>query len=162
MVVIDQIHLVDRDHDMRNAQQVGQIGMAPGLGKNTFACIDQDDRQIRGRGGGDHVARVLLVTWGIGDDVFAPPGREVAIGDIDRDALLALGAEAVGQKGQINRFQSASCGSTRHGVQRVGQDGLGVKQQPADQGALAVIYTAAGEEAQQAIIDPRQAFNSAH
>ena len=30
----------------------------------------------------------------IGDDVFAPSGGEVAIGDIDGDALLAFGAQA--------------------------------------------------------------------
>jgi hypothetical protein len=38
-------------------------------------------------------------------------------------------------------------------VQRVGKDRLGVVEQAADQRALAVIDAAAGEEAQQAVVD---------
>jgi hypothetical protein len=37
-------------------------------------------------------------------------------------------------------------------MQGVGEDGLGVEQQAADQRALAVVHAAAGEEAQQAVV----------
>ena len=30
--------------------------------------VDQDHREMRGRGAGDHVARVALVAWRVGDD----------------------------------------------------------------------------------------------
>jgi hypothetical protein len=48
--------------------------------------------EVGGRGAGGHVARVLLVARRVGDDELAPVGGEVAVGDVDGDALLALGA----------------------------------------------------------------------
>jgi hypothetical protein len=36
--------------------------------------------------------------------------------------------------------------------ERIGEDGLAVVEQPADQGALAVVDAAAGEEAQQSVV----------
>ena len=35
-------------------------------------------------------------------------GREVAVGDVDRDPLLALGAQAVGQQRQVERALAAA------------------------------------------------------
>ncbi len=66
------------------------------------ARIDQHQRQVGGGGAGDHVARVLLVARRVGDDELAPGGLEVAVGDVDRDALLALGAQAVGEQGEVH------------------------------------------------------------
>jgi hypothetical protein len=86
---------------------VRQVGVAPGLGQHALARVDQDDRQVGGRGGGDHVARVLLVARRVGDDVLAAAGAEVAIGDVDGDALLALGLQAVGQQRQVDRLHAA-------------------------------------------------------
>jgi len=43
----------------------------------------------------------LLVPRRVGDDELALAGREIAIGDVDRDALLALGGEAVDQQREI-------------------------------------------------------------
>jgi len=40
----------------------------------------------------------LLVAGRVGDDVLAAAGREVAVGDVDGDALLALGLQAVGEQ----------------------------------------------------------------
>jgi len=49
-----------------------------------------------------HVARVYShVPRRVGDDELAPRGREVAVGDVDRDALLALGGEAVEQQREV-------------------------------------------------------------
>ena len=59
---------------------------------DAVAGVDEDDRQIGGRDAGDHVARVLDVPRAVGDDEVAVRRREVAVGDVDRDALLALGA----------------------------------------------------------------------
>ena len=64
---------------------------------------------------------------------------EVAVGDVDRDALLALGAQAVGHLREIDL-----------GVgDLVGHEGLGVVEQPPDQRRLAVVDGAGGREAQQ-------------
>jgi hypothetical protein len=58
--------------------------------------IDEDDCQVCGRRAGHHVAGVLLVTRRVRDDEAPPRRREVAIGDVDRNALLALGSETIG------------------------------------------------------------------
>jgi hypothetical protein len=42
------------------------------------------------------------VAGGVGDDERPPRRGEVAVGDVDRDALLALGAQAVGQQREVD------------------------------------------------------------
>ena len=76
--------------------------MAAGLGEDAFAGVDEDDGDVGGGGAGGHVARVLLVAGGVGDDEFASRGGEVAVGDVDGDSLLAFGAEAVGELGEVD------------------------------------------------------------
>ena len=76
--------------------------------QDALARVDQDDREVRGGCAGDHVARVLNVARRVGDDELAPRSREVAIGDVDRDALLALGAQAVGQQRQVDLAVAAA------------------------------------------------------
>ena len=41
----------------------------------------------------------------------APVGREVPVRDVDRDALLALGAQAVGQQGEVERAVRSLAGT---------------------------------------------------
>ena len=89
---VDEIHLVDRGDDGGNAEQRGDAGVAAGLVEDAFAGVDENDGDIGGGGAGGHVARVLLVARGVGDDEFSFGGGEVAIGDVDGDALFALGA----------------------------------------------------------------------
>src|SRR5699024_4310742 len=67
----------------------------------SFAGVDEDDRKVRRGGAGDHVAGVLDVPGRIGDDELAPRGGEIAIGDVDRDSLFALGAETVGEESEV-------------------------------------------------------------
>ena len=61
--------------------------------------------------------------------------RERAVGDVDRDALLALGAQAVGEQREVEPVDRALLDVR----ELVGQDGLGVVEQAADQGRLAVV-----------------------
>jgi hypothetical protein len=89
----------------------------------------------------------------VGDDVLARAGGEVAVGDVDGDALFALGLQAVGEQRQVDGVHAALLRGALDGRQRVGEDGLGVVEQAADQRALAVVDAAAGEEAQQAVVD---------
>ena len=67
--------------------------------------------QIGGGCAGGHVARVLFVPRRVGDDELAPRRGEIAVRDVDGDALLALGAQAVGQQrkidGPADRFTEA-------------------------------------------------------
>jgi len=118
--------------------------MAARLGQHPLAGVGQDDRRIGGRGAGGHVARVLLMAGGVGDDEAAPLGREIAIGYVDGDALFALGQQAVDQQGEVQRAVRIGQG----GDLVVGH-GADVMQQAADQRRLAVVHRAAGDEAQQ-------------
>ena len=65
-------------------------------------------------------------------------GGEEAVRDVDRDALLTLGSQAVGD---VRELALAP--------QLVVEQLFGVEQQPADQGRLAVVDGAGGRDAQQ-------------
>ena len=103
-----------------------------------------------------HVARVALVSGRIGEDERAPIGGEEPVRDVDRDALLALRLEAVGQEGR--EIDLAGAGGADllavalHGGELVLVDHLRVVQQPADERAFAVVDAAAGEEAEELLL----------
>jgi hypothetical protein len=150
----DEVELVHRQHHAADADQRGQVGVPARLRQHALARVDQDHGDIRGRGAGDHVARVLLVTRRVGDDELALLGAEEAVGDVDRDALLALGGKAVDEQREI-RFVALRAVAFRVGVERaelVVEQRLGLVQQAPDQGALAVVDAAAGDEAQQGLV----------
>ena len=118
---------------------------------DAVAGVDQDHGEVAGRGAGRHVARVLLVAWGIGDDKGPPGGGKKAIGDIDRDPLLALVFEPVEQQGKVDRL-AGGAEPARLALERlelVVEDQRAIVQQPSDQGRLAVVDRAAGQKAQQ-------------
>ena len=101
-VVVDQIHFVDGDDDMRNAQQRGDKGVPLGLRLHTFTGIDQNDRQLGRRSAGHHIAGVLDMPGRVGDDELASRRGEIAVGDVDGDLLLTLGAQAVGEQSEVD------------------------------------------------------------
>ncbi len=85
---------------------------------------------------------------GVGDDELAPFGGEEPIGDVDGDPLFPLGGQAVDEEREV---ELAALGADRLGIglergQLVLEHELGVVEQPTDQGRLAVVNTAAGEE----------------
>ena len=125
--------------------------VAPRLFEDAVAGVDQDQREVRGRGAGDHVARVLNVPGRVGDDELALRRREVAVRDIDGDALLALGRQAVDEQREVERpalrADPFAVGLER--AQLVLEQRARLVQEPADERALAVVDAAAGDEAQQ-------------
>jgi hypothetical protein len=110
LAVINEIHLVHRQHDVPDPQQIGDKGVPAGLLDHAQPGVDEDDGEVRGRGAGDHVAGVLDVAGRVGDDELAFRGREVAVGHVDGDALLALGAEPVGEEREVDVFVAALLG----------------------------------------------------
>ena len=75
--------------------------------------------------------------------------------------LFALGNETVGQQRQVQRLaptlrRALDCGKL------VGENRLGVVEQPADQRALAVIDTARGKKPQHAVVERIEAFERRH
>ena len=97
-----QIHLVDGDDEVPDAQQIRDEGMAARLRQYAVARVDQNDGEIGSGCAGRHVARVLLMAGRIGDDEFAFGRGEVAVRDVDGDALFAFGAQAIGKQRQID------------------------------------------------------------
>ena len=134
-------------------QQRGEERVPARLLDHALAGVDQDEREVGGRRARDHVARVLDVAGRVGDDELAPRRGEVAVGDVDRDALLALGAQAVGEQREVHVVVAAPAARLLDALELVLEDLLGVVEQAADQRALAVVDRAGRGEAQRAGVD---------
>ena len=122
--------------------------MAACLLNNPITRIHQNNGQICRAGAGDHVARVLHVPRCVGNNEPAFRRGKVAVGDVNRDALLPLCAEAVGEVAQVHLSTTGDVGRTLQRFHLVLHDGLGIIKQSADQRGFAVINRAAGVEAQ--------------
>ncbi len=122
--------------------------MPAGLLDDAVTGVDQDDRQVGGGSAGDHVARVLDVARAVGDHEIAVRGGEVAVGDIDRDALLALGPQTIREQRQVDVIVATSLADRGDVLELILEDRLGIVQQATDQGRLAVVDAADGGEAQ--------------
>ena len=144
--VLHQVHFVDRDHQVANAQQGGDERVPPRLRQHAMARVDQHDGQVRRGCAGGHIARVLLMPRRVGDDEFALRRRKIAVGHVDGDALLALGAQAVGEQRKIQA--AVRLGGFADARELVFVDRQGVVQQAPDQGRLAIVHAAGGGEAE--------------
>ena len=90
----------------------------------------------------------------VGDDEFALFGGEEAVGDVDRDALLALGGEPVDQQREIDLLAlcAVALAVAFERGELVLEDHPRIVEQPTDQRRLAIVHAAAGDEAQQALV----------
>ena len=161
-VVVDEVHLVHGEHEMRDAQQARDVRVAARLLQQALARVDEHDREVGRRGARHHVPRVLLVARGVGDDELARRRGEVAVRDVDRDALLALGHQAVGQQREVDGALAASLAGALDGRELVLEDRFRVVQQAPDERALAVVDAAGRGKAQQAGVDRRELFDGGH
>ncbi len=152
--VVDEIHLVDGDDDVPDADQRDEVAVPARLRQHALARVDQHHGAVGGRRAGDHVAGVLLVAGRVRHDELAAVGREVAVRDVDRDPLLALGREPVEQQREVE-IVALRARLPRLGLERgevVLEEHLRLVEQPADQRALAVVHAAAGDEAEHALV----------
>ena len=128
--------------------------MAPGLRQHALARVDQDDGEVSGAGARHHVARVLFVARRVGHDELALFGAEEAVGDIDGDALLALGGQTIDQQGEVDpaalRAHALAVGLQRGKL--VLEDHLAVIKQAPDQRRFAIVHRPAGDEAQHGLV----------
>ena len=85
----------------------------------------------------------------IGDDELATGCREIAVGNVDRDTLLTLSAEPIGEIGEIDLSSAGDVGGTLKGLNLILHERLGVVEEAADKGRLAVIDGPAGIEAEE-------------
>ena len=107
-----------------------------------MAGVDEHDRDVGGRCAGDHVARVLRVARRVGDDEAAARCGEVAMSDVDGDALLALGTQTIGQQCEVALAVAVAPAGLLDRGELILEHRLGVVQQPTDQRALAVVDAA--------------------
>ncbi len=128
-------------------EQRGDECVSARLRQHALAGVDQNHRNVAARSTRRHVARVLLVPGRVGDDELAFRRREVAVRDVDRDALLAFGLQSVGEQCEIE-FAVVAGLLRAHRFELILVDHLRIVQQPADQRALAVVDAAAREETQ--------------
>jgi hypothetical protein len=147
LVEVDEVHLVDAHHEVRDAEQRGDESVPTRLLEHTLARVQEDQREVGRRRARDHVARVLLVAGSVGDDELAARRVEVAVGDVDRDALLALGAQAVRQQSEVHVAVAAPPRGFLDVLELVLEDRLRVVQETADERRLAVVDRAGGREA---------------
>ncbi len=150
-VVAHRVHLVYRDHEVRDAEQRRDVAMPPRLLQHAVARVDQDHGQIGGGRAGGHVARVLLVPRRVGDDEFAPRRGEIAIRDVDGDALLPLGAQAVRQQRKIDGPRGPVHRRFGHSLELIFVNALRIVEQPTDQRGLAIVHAARGGKSQQVL-----------
>ena len=121
------------------------------LSEQSLARVDQQHCELRRRGRGRHIARVLLMPRRVSHDKMAPPGGKITIGDIDRYALLALGLQSIDQQREIKFASRRGTEARRVSAERrqlVLVKQTAIKQQSPDQGRFAVIDRAAGQQAQ--------------
>ena len=128
--------------------------MPASLGQHAVAGVDHQDRDLSGGCAGGHVAGVLLMARGVGNDELALVGREVPVGHVNGDALFPLRLKAVYQEREVKLLaRGAHLGTV--GFQAghmIFVDHLGVVEQPADQGAFAVVHAATGKQAQEFLV----------
>src|SRR2546422_10482318 len=72
--------------------------------------VPRHNGKVGGRSASDHVPGVLDVAWRVGNDEFAARRCEVAVSHVNGDALLALGAQPVGEIGQVDLTGSGNVG----------------------------------------------------
>jgi hypothetical protein len=72
---------------------------------------------------------------------------EVAVGDVDRDALLALGAQTVGQQGEVDVAVAAPPRGLLDVLELVLEDRLRVVEETADERRFAIVDGAGGRKA---------------
>src|SRR5205807_1514316 len=100
-----------------------------------------------------HVSRVLLMAGRVRNDELSPRRAEIPVSDVNRDALLTLGTQAIREQRKIDRLTRSIHGTLFHRRELVLVDRLAVMQKPSDQRGLAVIHAARRRESQQLLAE---------
>ena len=108
LVVVDEVHLVDAQHEVRDAEQRREERVPPRLLDDAVAARRRGS--ARGRQSTRPVT-MLRVYWmwpGVSAMMNLRVGRrEVAVRDVDRDALFPFGPQAVGEQREVHALFAA-------------------------------------------------------
>ena len=154
-VIADQIHLVDRKHEIPDPHQCADPCMASCLCQDPLRGVNQDHRKVCKRSSYCHVPRVFLVSGGIRHDKAPVLRREIPVRHVDRDPLLTLRHQSVQQERIVDPALAAP--HTAVQLQRtllVSKQKFGVVQHMSDECRFPVIHTAAGDKFQQTAAVP--------
>jgi len=110
--------------------------------------VDEDNDEVGVRGAGDHVAGILDMTRGVGNDEFTPRRRKIFVGDVDGNALFPFGAQAIREEGQVDPAVLFVAALPFECFQLVGQNAFAIVKEAADQGAFPVVDAACCDESE--------------
>ena len=154
LVEAHEVHLVHGEHDVLDAEERDEERVAARLCDDALARIHEDDGEIGCGAACNHVACILLMSRGVGDDELTLVRGEIAVGHIDGDAFLALCLEAVKQQGIVDAVAGIAdaLAVALEGCELVVVEFLGIEEEAPDEGALAVIDGAGGEQTQEVFL----------
>ena len=135
------IHLADDDDDLPNPEQAEQVAVAPAVLADALGGVDEQDGRLSSCRTRDHVLQELDVPRRVDDEVVPRFPREETPRRVDRDALRLLGLQSVEQKRQLEGLALLVAEvSDLYDLRRI--DRVGVREEPSDEGRLAVIDVA--------------------
>ena len=88
--IVDQVHLVQEDHQRRHADLTGEQDVLPGLRHRAVGGGHDQDRAVHLRGAGDHVLHIVGVAGAIDVRVVAVLRLIFDVGGGDRDTTRLL------------------------------------------------------------------------
>src|SRR5207249_4097815 len=90
LLVVDEVDLVEEDHDLRHLDLAREEDVLARLGHRTVGGRDDEDRAVHLRRAGDHVLDVVGVAGAVDVRVVALIRLVLDMGDRDGDAALLL------------------------------------------------------------------------
>ena len=149
--VVDEVHLVHQHDELLHAQEGEQERVAAGLVHHAFLGVDEEQGGGGAGGAGHHVLEELLVARGVDDRVGALLRAEEDARRVDGDVLFLLFDQGVEEEGvfEFHAFDRAVLADLVHLA--VGQ-GVGVMEEAADEGGLAVVDVADDDDVHLAMV----------
>ena len=145
LVPVQQVHLVDQHADLADAEHGEDVAVALGVLPHALFGVDHEQRGLRPRRAGDHVLEELHVARRVVDDVVPLRRVEEAARRVDGDALRLLVLQGVEQERVLEGARVHLAHVLDLLELALGQR-AGVGHQAADDGALAVVHVADGDD----------------
>ena len=90
LLVVQQVNLVQEDHDVGHAYLTGQQDVLAGLGHGAVGSGHQQDRAVHLRSAGDHVLYIVGMAGAVHVSIVTLFGLVLYVGGVDGNAAGAL------------------------------------------------------------------------